>query len=181
MDTEFADVIDHDVTTITCVCGNTVSNEGLIQANSQGIPVHIGASTPVPAGLATWPEDQDLYTLCSSCGRVYHDVVIEETGTAPVAPGRLPIPPHPGVQWPRPSDPGTGRACRRRPGRQFRQGPERGLSRTTDDRCVVCPWHASVFSLRSGEVMGGPATAGQPRLNTRIENGLVEVSLPGAG
>ena len=47
--------------------------------------------------------------------------------------------------------------------------------------CVVCPWHGSVFSLRSGEVMGGPATAGQPRFNTRIENGLVEVSLPGAG
>ncbi len=47
--------------------------------------------------------------------------------------------------------------------------------------CVVCPWHGSVFSLRSGEVMGGPATAGQPRFSTRIENGLVEVSLPGAG
>ncbi|MFF2243460.1 hypothetical protein ACFVTM_04700 [Arthrobacter sp. NPDC058130] len=85
METEFADVIDHDVTTITCVCGNTVSNEGLIQANSQGIPVHIGGTTPVPAGLATWPADEDLYTLCPSCGRVYHDVVIEETGTAPVA------------------------------------------------------------------------------------------------
>ncbi|MFE4228902.1 Rieske 2Fe-2S domain-containing protein [Arthrobacter sp. NPDC056886] len=47
--------------------------------------------------------------------------------------------------------------------------------------CVVCPWHGSAFSLRSGEVMGGPATAGQPRFSTRIENGLVEVSLPGAG
>jgi len=85
MDTEVADVVDHDVTTITCVCGNTVSNEGLIQANSQGIPVHNGGNTPVPAGLATWPEDEDLYTLCPSCGRVYHDVIIEETGTAPVA------------------------------------------------------------------------------------------------
>jgi nitrite reductase/ring-hydroxylating ferredoxin subunit len=47
--------------------------------------------------------------------------------------------------------------------------------------CVVCPWHGSAFSLRSGEVLGGPATAGQPRFSTRIENGLVEVSLPGAG
>ena len=85
MDTEFAEVIDHDVTTITCVCGNTVSNEGLIQANSHGVPVHIGADTPVPAGLAPWPADEDLYTLCPSCGRVYHDGIIEESGTAPVA------------------------------------------------------------------------------------------------
>jgi len=85
MDTEFADVIGHDVTTITCVCGNTVSNEGLIQANSDGMPVHLGRDTPVPAGLAPWPEDEDLYTLCPSCGRVYRDTVIEETGTAPVA------------------------------------------------------------------------------------------------
>ena len=84
MDTETAEVIDHDVTTITCVCGNTVSQDGLIQCNSQGIPVHIGGA-PIPAGLAKWPDDEDLYTLCPSCGRVYHDTVIEETGTAPVA------------------------------------------------------------------------------------------------
>ena len=85
MDTETADVVDHDVTTITCVCGNTVSQNGLIQCNSQGIPVYIGEDTPVPAGLARWPEDEDLYTLCPSCGRVYRDTIIEETGTAPVA------------------------------------------------------------------------------------------------
>ncbi|MGO4192277.1 hypothetical protein AB4Y67_11480 [Arthrobacter sp. YAF17] len=85
VDSETADVIDHDVTTITCVCGNTVSKEGLIQANSQGVPVHLGDTTPVPAGLAEWPPDEDLHTLCPSCGRVYRDSVIEETGTAPVA------------------------------------------------------------------------------------------------
>ena len=85
MDTEFAQVNGHDVTTITCVCGNTVSDEGLIQANSQGMPVHAGGDTPVPDGLAEWPEDEDLHTLCPSCGRVYRDAVIEETGTAPVA------------------------------------------------------------------------------------------------
>lgn len=84
MDTEFAKVTGHDVTTITCVCGNTVSNEGLIPANSEGVPIYAGAP-PVPAGLAAWPEDEDLYTLCPSCGRVYRDSVIEETGTAPVA------------------------------------------------------------------------------------------------
>ncbi|GAA4044221.1 hypothetical protein GCM10023063_33530 [Arthrobacter methylotrophus] len=85
MDTEFADVIDHDVTTITCICSNTVSKDGLIQADSKGIPVYVGRDTSVPAGLAPWPEDEDLYTLCPSCGRVYRDAVIEETGTAPVA------------------------------------------------------------------------------------------------
>ena len=85
METEFADVTGHDVTTITCVCGNTVSGEGLIQADSEGIPVHGDDSTPVPAGLAEWPEDEDIYTLCPKCGRVYRDAVIEETGTAPVA------------------------------------------------------------------------------------------------
>lgn len=85
MDTETADVIGHDVTTITCVCGNTVSKDGLIQANSEGIPIHSGESTAVPAELAEWPADEDLYTLCPSCGRVYRDAVIEETGTAPVA------------------------------------------------------------------------------------------------
>jgi hypothetical protein len=85
MDSETADVIGHDVTTITCVCGNNVSKDGLIQANSQGVPVYIGDNTPVPAELAEWPADEDLYTLCPSCGRVYRDSVIEETGTAPVA------------------------------------------------------------------------------------------------
>ena len=85
MATETATVSGHDVTTITCVCGNTVSNDGLIQANSEGVPVYGGESTPVPPELAEWPADEDLYTLCPSCGRVYRDAVIEETGTAPVA------------------------------------------------------------------------------------------------
>lgn len=85
MDTEFADVIGHDVTTITCLCGNTVSKEGLIQADSHGVPVYAGGDSSVPPGLAAWPEDEDLYTLCPACGRVYHDTVVEETATAPVA------------------------------------------------------------------------------------------------
>ncbi|BAS11109.1 hypothetical protein AHiyo4_45310 [Arthrobacter sp. Hiyo4] len=67
------------------MCGNTVSKDGLIQANSEGVPVFSGDSTPVPAELAEWPADGELYTLCPSCGRVYSDSVIEETGTAPVA------------------------------------------------------------------------------------------------
>ena len=48
------------------------------------------------------------------------------------------------------------------------------------DPCVVCPWHGSTFSLRTGEVQAGPATARQPRFETRVSDGLVEVCLPGA-
>ena len=48
------------------------------------------------------------------------------------------------------------------------------------DPCVVCPWHGSTFSLRTGEVQTGPATARQPRFETRVSDGLVEVCLPGA-
>lgn len=83
MDTEFAAVAGHDVTTITCVCGNTVNKDGLIPANAQGVPIHAG--NDVPAGLAPWPDDGELYTLCPACGRVYSDSVVEETGKAPVA------------------------------------------------------------------------------------------------
>ena len=54
-------------------------------------------------------------------------------------------------------------------------GPDDG-----SDPCVVCPWHGSTFSLRTGEVQTGPATARQPRFETRVSDGLVEVCLPGA-
>ncbi|GAB5077488.1 Rieske (2Fe-2S) protein [Arthrobacter sp. AD-310] len=46
--------------------------------------------------------------------------------------------------------------------------------------CVVCPWHRSTFSLRTGEVQAGPATSRQPTFETRVTGGLVEVCLPGA-
>jgi nitrite reductase/ring-hydroxylating ferredoxin subunit/uncharacterized membrane protein len=48
------------------------------------------------------------------------------------------------------------------------------------EACVVCPWHGSTFSLRSGEVQAGPATSRQPLFETRVTGGLVEVNLPGA-
>ncbi len=47
--------------------------------------------------------------------------------------------------------------------------------------CVMCPWHKSVFSLVTGEVVHGPATSPQPVFQTRIIAGTVEVCLPGAG
>ncbi|MEO6827454.1 MAG: Rieske 2Fe-2S domain-containing protein [Microbacteriaceae bacterium] len=46
--------------------------------------------------------------------------------------------------------------------------------------CVVCPWHQSVFSLSTGEVVHGPATSPQPHFQTRVEDGIVQVRLPGA-
>lgn len=46
--------------------------------------------------------------------------------------------------------------------------------------CVRCPWHQSVFSLRTGEVVHGPATSPQPHFQTRVEDGIVQVRLPGA-
>jgi nitrite reductase/ring-hydroxylating ferredoxin subunit len=40
---------------------------------------------------------------------------------------------------------------------------------------VVCPWHGSRFDLCSGEVLGGPAVYPQPRYETRIRSGKVEI------
>jgi nitrite reductase/ring-hydroxylating ferredoxin subunit/uncharacterized membrane protein len=51
----------------------------------------------------------------------------------------------------------------------------------TDDPCVTCPWHGSVFSLTTGEVIHGPATAPQPAFETLVRDGMVEVLLVGAG
>ncbi|ALD13254.1 Rieske 2Fe-2S domain-containing protein [Clavibacter capsici] len=56
-----------------------------------------------------------------------------------------------------------------------------GTDPKTGEACVTCPWHESVFSLRTGEVIHGPATAPQPRFETRVTGGLVEVRLPNAG
>ncbi len=47
--------------------------------------------------------------------------------------------------------------------------------------CVECPWHQSVFSLHTGEVIHGPATSAQPKFDARITNGMVEICLPEAG
>jgi nitrite reductase/ring-hydroxylating ferredoxin subunit/uncharacterized membrane protein len=60
------------------------------------------------------------------------------------------------------------------------------IGRDTDDPCVKCPWHGSVFSMRTGEVVHGPATAAVPALRSRIVDGAVpggavEVLMPGAG
>lgn len=55
-----------------------------------------------------------------------------------------------------------------------------GKLKDMGEPCVVCPWHGSTFSLLSGEVLAGPATARQPLFQARVSGGLVEVRLPGA-
>ena len=47
--------------------------------------------------------------------------------------------------------------------------------------CVVCPWHASTFELESGAVVEGPSAFPQPRLETRVRDGKIQVRMPPSG
>lgn len=44
-----------------------------------------------------------------------------------------------------------------------------------DDGCIVCPWHGSRFHLDDGRVANGPSVFDQPRFETRVVAGQVEV------
>jgi nitrite reductase/ring-hydroxylating ferredoxin subunit len=46
-----------------------------------------------------------------------------------------------------------------------------------DGDTVVCPWHGSRFDLCTGEVQGGPAVYPQPRYETRVRSGKVEIRI----
>lgn len=46
-----------------------------------------------------------------------------------------------------------------------------------EDCEVRCPWHGSVFSLKDGSVIDGPATEPQPEFDIRTRNGQIEVKL----
>jgi nitrite reductase/ring-hydroxylating ferredoxin subunit len=46
-----------------------------------------------------------------------------------------------------------------------------------DGDTVTCPWHGSKFDLCSGEVRGGPAVFPQPRYETRVRSGKVEIRI----
>lgn len=48
---------------------------------------------------------------------------------------------------------------------------------TFEGHCVECPWHQSVFDLRDGRVVHGPATIGEPSYQARIRNGQIEIRL----
>ena len=43
--------------------------------------------------------------------------------------------------------------------------------------CVTCPWHHSVFNIRNGAIVHGPATQPQPAFSARIRDVNVEVRL----
>lgn len=53
------------------------------------------------------------------------------------------------------------------------------LSTEGGQECITCPWHGSTFRVKDGQVVHGPATAGQPALQVRSEGGRVSVRLPG--
>jgi nitrite reductase/ring-hydroxylating ferredoxin subunit/uncharacterized membrane protein len=46
-----------------------------------------------------------------------------------------------------------------------------------EDGCIRCPWHGSVFELRTGKVVHGPATVPEPVYDARIVGDKVEVRL----
>jgi nitrite reductase/ring-hydroxylating ferredoxin subunit/uncharacterized membrane protein len=46
---------------------------------------------------------------------------------------------------------------------------------TIEEQCVRCPWHDSVFDLRDGSVVHGPATYPEPSYETRERDGKIEV------
>ena len=46
---------------------------------------------------------------------------------------------------------------------------------STAEPCVRCPWHQSVFSLRDGSVVHGPAAIPEPSYDVRVADGKVEV------
>jgi nitrite reductase/ring-hydroxylating ferredoxin subunit/uncharacterized membrane protein len=46
---------------------------------------------------------------------------------------------------------------------------------TFDGACVQCPWHDSVFDLRDGHVVHGPATYPEPVYDARVRGEKVEV------
>lgn len=50
-----------------------------------------------------------------------------------------------------------------------------------DGDMVTCPWHGSRFDLRTGAVVEGPAVFAQPRLETRVQEGKIEIGVPDSG
>jgi nitrite reductase/ring-hydroxylating ferredoxin subunit len=50
-----------------------------------------------------------------------------------------------------------------------------------DGDSIVCPYHASRFSLEDGRVLNGPAVHPQPCLEVRAREGQIEVRRPQSG
>jgi nitrite reductase/ring-hydroxylating ferredoxin subunit len=41
---------------------------------------------------------------------------------------------------------------------------------------VQCPCHGSIFNVKTGEVIGGPANKPEPKYDVKVENGEVMIS-----
>lgn len=50
-----------------------------------------------------------------------------------------------------------------------------GEGKLIDGDCVECPWHGSQFAMADGAVKQGPAAFSQPRFETRVREGQLEV------
>jgi nitrite reductase/ring-hydroxylating ferredoxin subunit len=48
---------------------------------------------------------------------------------------------------------------------------------TREGDCVRCPWHASVFDIKTGAVISGPAVRPLPKFDVRVHEGMVEIRL----
>jgi len=46
---------------------------------------------------------------------------------------------------------------------------------TVTGDAIKCPWHGSEFCLADGSVVRGPAASAQPRYETRVRAGMVQV------
>ncbi|MCC6173821.1 MAG: Rieske (2Fe-2S) protein [Chloroflexi bacterium] len=62
-------------------------------------------------------------------------------------------------------------------GRCSHMGGPLAEGKIVNEWCVQCPWHFSVFDFRDGNAVQGPASTPQPRYETRIRDGKVEVRL----
>lgn len=52
---------------------------------------------------------------------------------------------------------------------------------SVQDGCIECPWHGSRFRLIDGSVVRGPAFAGEPVVDVRVHDDVVEVRAASAG
>ncbi len=46
-----------------------------------------------------------------------------------------------------------------------------------DGNTITCPWHGSVFNVKTGNAVGGPAKRGVDRYDIKIENGEIFVGI----
>jgi nitrite reductase/ring-hydroxylating ferredoxin subunit len=74
---------------------------------------------------------------------------------------------------------GDGRVCAIAAACSHMGGPLADGMRDGDE--VVCPWHGSRFDLCTGDVVHGPAVYAQPRYETRVREGVIEVRLAKGG